>query len=442
MADVALWSGATGAGDGSSWDDAYTTIGAVIAAQGSLPTRVFVASDHSELVAASVTFPAGGTLLYQLISCDRTSGYPPTAEQAGARIGSTSGTNLTLFNSFYSKGIFWTAGEGSTATRNLVFDSTASNNTVRIVGGGIELKNTASASRVSFGTGATNRNTKFKFENIEIRFGNSGQGLNLMAASLVIRDGALAGAAITQFIKSFSTVVADVEVTGFDMQSAATSMNLIANSVLGAGTVLFDRIRVPSGWTGGLMQSTQTNAALRAIAKNVDSGDTNYRQASVGYSGSMREETTFVRTGGAAIGSTPISWRASTSSQYYPLSAFECPPIEWWNDTVGSPVTVTFHTLTEGVTLKDDEAWVEVTYFDSSGNPLGGVVSDERSNQLSPGVDQDASSAEWTTTDITSPVKQKLSVTITPQKAGTIRAVVKIARSSSSVFICPRPEIS
>ena len=183
MAYVALWSGATGAGDGSSWANAYTTIGAVIAANGSNSTRVFVASDHLELVASSIGFPAGGTTSYQLISSDRTSGFPPTVEQAGARIGSTNSTNLTVMNSFYSKGVFWTAGENSTATRNLIIDSSAAYNLVRIVGGGIELKNTGAGSRFIFGTGATNRNTKFVFENAEIRFGNAGQGFQMQAAS-------------------------------------------------------------------------------------------------------------------------------------------------------------------------------------------------------------------------------------------------------------------
>ena len=173
MADVALWSGATGAGNGGSWADAYTTLAAVITAQGNQPTRVFVASDHSELVSAALTFPAGSAIVvYQIISVDRASGFPPTVEQAGARIGSTGATNLILTNSFYSKGVFWTAGENSTATRNLTIDCSPSHSIARIVGGGIELKNTGAGSRFSFGTNATNRTTKIIFENEFMRLVN------------------------------------------------------------------------------------------------------------------------------------------------------------------------------------------------------------------------------------------------------------------------------
>lgn len=440
MADVALWSGATGAGNGTSWADAYTTIGAVIAAQGSNPTRVFVASDHSELSATSIVFPAGGSIVYQLISCDRTSGFPPTVEQAGASIGSTSATSLTLQNSYYSKGVFWKAGDSSTAARNLALDSAASNNVVRIVGGGLELKNTGTTSRITFGSSAA-RNMKFCIENAEIRFGHASQGLQLYNASLTIDDGALAGAAITEFIKS-AAASADVEVIGLDMSTAAASMNLIAGLSYPIGAIRFNKIKAPASWTGGLMASPPTHSALRAVAINVDSASTNYRMQAVGFNGSMRQETTIVRTGGFTDGTTPVAWRMETGLQYYPLTSFESLPMEVWNTTTGTPISVTAHVLTDGVTLKDDEAWIEVSYFDAAGSPLGAVVSDEKSSQLAAGADQASSAAAWTTTGITTPVKQQLSVTITPQKAGTIRAVVKVARSSSVVYVCPKVEVA
>lgn len=438
MADVALWSGATGTGDGSSWANAYTTLQAVLTAQGVQPTRIFVASDHSELVSANLTFPAVAAALYQLISCDRTSGFPPTVEQSGASIGSTNSTNLTLQNSFYSKGVFWRAGDNSAGTRNLAIDCSASNNLVRIVGGGIDLKNTGAGSRVVFGTVATSRNTRFIFENAEIRFGSAGQGFNIQQAAISIKDGALAGSAITEFIKAISSVAANVEVTGVDMSSAAASMNLVVSGSQGNGQIKFDKCKMPASWTGSVMATPPAQGALRVTAVNVDSASTNYRMQAVGFNGSMRQETTIVRTGGATDGATPVSWRMETGLQYYPLTSFESLPIEVWNATVGSPITVTAQVLTDGVTLTDADAWIEVGYFDQSGNPLGAIVSDEKPNQLAASADQASSSESWTTTGITTPIKQQLSVTFTPQKAGTIRAVVKLARSNTVMYVCPK----
>lgn len=444
MADVALWSGATGAGNGTSWADAYTTLAAVIAGQGNNPTRVFVASDHVELTGTTIVFPSVLSAVYTLISSDRTSGFPPTVEQSGARIGSTSGTNLTLQNGYYSKGVFWTAGEGSTATRNLFFDSTVGYHGVRIVGGGIELKNTGAASRVMFGTGATSRNTRFALENAEIRFGNAGQGFLMYAASLSIKDGALAGSAVTEFIKAFSTVAADVDVSGLDMSSGAASMNLLAANLNGVGQLKFDSCKMPAGWTGGIVSGAAlAHSGLKALMINCDSADTNYRLITAGWGAGLNTETAVYRTGGASDGVTPISWRIATNTlTTYPLINFDAPPITRWNDVTGSPVTVSIEVLTDGVTLKNDGAWLEVQYLDDAGYPLGALVSDERPSQLAAAADQDASTAAWTATGITTPIAQKLSVTFTPQQKGFIQARVRVARPSSVIYVCPQLEVA
>lgn len=443
MADVALWSGATGAGNGTSWEDAYTTLTAVISAQGSNPTRVFVASDHVEQVSAAIVFPTGGAV-YQLISCDRTSGFPPTNEQSGARIGATSSTNLTLTNSFYSKGVSWTASENSTGTRSLTFDSTSGYNIVRIVGGGIALMNTWPNSRFIFGSGVTNRNTKFIFENTEIHFGNVSQGLQLQAASLSIKDGALAGAPITEFIKAVSTGAGDVEVSGLDMSSAAASMNLLAANLNGIGQIKLDSCKLPTSWTGGIVSGgALAQGGLKAMMINCDSADTNYRLITAGWGGGLRTDTAVYRTGGASDGVTPISWLIATNANTtYPLINFDAPPITQWNETIGSPVTVSIEVLTDGVTLHDDDAWLEVMYLDDAGFPLGALVSDERPSQLASSSDQDTSTETWTTAGITSPVKQKLSVTFTPRKKGFIQARVRVARPSTVLYVCPKLEVA
>ena len=98
----------------------------------------------------------------------------------------------------------------------------------------------------------------------------------------------------------------------------------------------------------------------------------------------------------------------------------------------GSGVTVTIPVVTDGVTLKDNEAWVEVEYLGTSGLPLGSFASDAAPDVLDSGTNQttDATSS-WTTTGLGSPVKQSLATTFTPQEKGLVRARVCLAKAST-----------
>jgi len=177
---------------------------------------------------------------------------------------------------------------------------------------------------------------------------------------------------------------------------------------------------------------------------NCDSADTNYRLWIEDYSGSIKHETTLVKTGGASDGTTPLSWKMATGADAeYPTIILKSGEIVRWNETTGSAITVTVDILHDSVTnLKDNEIWLEVMYLGTSGVPLGAFVDDAVADVLAAAADQAASSATWTTTGMANPNKQKLEVTFTPQEKGFIHAVVHMAKASYTVYVDPVQQVS
>jgi len=177
---------------------------------------------------------------------------------------------------------------------------------------------------------------------------------------------------------------------------------------------------------------------------NCDSGDTNYRLWVEDYCGSIKDETTIVRTGGASDGTTPISWKMEASSvAQFPLNILRSPEITVWNETTGSAKTLTIEIVHDSVTaLDDDEVFIEVQYLGTSGFPLVTDVDDAVANVLATPAAQTASTETWTTTGITNVNKQKLAVTVTPQEKGFFSVTVCLALASKIIYACPKVTVS
>ncbi|MEK9809109.1 MAG: hypothetical protein VW362_01580, partial [Candidatus Nanopelagicales bacterium] len=139
-----------------------------------------------------------------------------------------------------------------------------------------------------------------------------------------------------------------------------------------------------------------------------------------------------------------LSWKmATTANAEYPAIILRSPEIAKWNETTGSSVTVTVDILHDSATaLKDNEVWLEVEYLGTSGTPLALFTDDAVADVITTAADQTSSSATWTTTGMTNPNKQKLSVTFTPQEKGLIIARVCVAKASYTVYVDPELQIS
>lgn len=186
----------------------------------------------------------------------------------------------------------------------------------------------------------------------------------------------------------------------------------------------------------------QGGSVVRLV--NCDSADTNYRYEYQAYQGSIVNETTIVRTSGASDGTTPVSRKmvSNANAKFYSPLVDSFDDIIIWNETTGSSKTLTIEVVSDGVTFKDDELWLEVEYLGTSGFPLSSLAHDRKTNPLASGTNQDTSSVTWTTTGLSSPVKQKLVATFTPQEKGPIRARVMLAKASSTVYIDHKPTLA
>jgi hypothetical protein len=230
---------------------------------------------------------------------------------------------------------------------------------------------------------------------------------------------------------------------GVDLSNFASTLNLVSLEG-GSGVVTFRNCKLPASWSGSLVTGSKTAGKVRAQLINCDSADTNYKLWVEDYAGSIKDETTLVKTGGASDGTTGMAWKFATSGDAeYPLHLLVSPEIQKWNEVTGSAVTVTVDFLHDSATnLKDNEIWLEVEYLGTSGVPLALFVDDAVADVLATAADQTASSATWTTTGMTNPNEQKLSVTFTPQEKGLIIARVCMAKASYTVYVDPELQIS
>lgn len=176
---------------------------------------------------------------------------------------------------------------------------------------------------------------------------------------------------------------------------------------------------------------------------NCSGSDVNYALNITATFGDVVHETTLVKSGGASDGTTSISWDMTTTADVeWSHQTLDSPEIVRWNERVGQPVKIAVDILHDSVTnLQNDEIWLEVQYLGTSGFPLSSFIDDAAATYTSTPADQETSSATWTTTGLTNPNEQQLSVIFTPQEAGYFIAKVKLAKASYTVYVDPRLQV-
>lgn len=441
--NAASWyvrSTSAGLGDGTTWANAYTTLAAALNAKAAGDT-FWVSQAHAETQASTMTLTSPGTAASPVtILCVNDAAAPPTALATTATVTNTGAFSMN-FNGFaYVYGITFTCATGNNSN-GINFASTTPW-WWKFESCSLKLSTTSSGGAAGIIVGAqavgTRDDNLLELHNTTVSFANVSQEFQL---SSNLRWTGTSSALILGSVPTY--LFADVTgsgprvfVEGVDLSGETSNLfnvggsqcQFIAlNCKLGVGVSII-------GATGSTGQGGE-----EVIVINSDSANTNTQYYRHVYQGAISQETTIVRTGGASDGTTTVSRKMVSSANSKYVSPLATNAIEFWNDSTSS-VTVTIPVVTDNVTLTNGDAWLEVEHLGTSGFPLGVFATGRGGDTLTPGTTNWAtdSTSTWTTTGLTTPVKQSLSQSFTPQIKGLVRVRVMLAKASATLYFDPK----
>ena len=418
--------------NGSTWGLAKATLvgAAAIDAAGD---AIYLSQSHAESGGAVVAAFAGTMANPVKIIAGNDSAEPPIAVSAASLISSSS---ITLSGSYYLYGLTLQAAT------SILPNAQSASNSVTLDHCSLITTGTTAGGFFSIGS-ANNVTQKAVLLDCTYKFSGSSNIGCATAGVVEIKGGSFVSGTSTPSAGVFGgandRTGSRLLIDGLDMTNLASTVNIFRTFV-SPGLFQIRNSKLPASWSGSLCNATPLATGQRFEMHNCDSGDTNYRLWVQEYSGSIKTETTLVRTGGASDGTTGYSLvMATTANANASVAPLVSPEVSIWNDTTGGSKTVTVEILHDSATnLTDGEIWLEVQYLGTSGAPLGSFISDAKADILATAADQSASSETWTTTGMSNPNTQKLSVTFTPQEKGYIQAKVYLAKASKTVYVDPK----
>jgi hypothetical protein len=426
-----VWSGATGAGTGANWANAFTTLAAATTPEVAGDT-IYVAHDHSELT-ATATLNWSGTVSNptKIICVDRGGSVPPVAADRRATAVVATSTNGSVATNGFSHydGIIFITGNSTgvashsianTAAQRLRFD----NCSFRV----------GSTGNGRIGIANVSASCYVELNNCTMSFSAVGQGIDL-GGDLKWRNtpSALIGTAVpTTLLVLVTGRGGDVELIGVDLSAASSGKTLVGTNANASGTkVRLVDCKIDAAVTKSAVPGAHGATEVDFI-RTAASG--NYHVFSHRVGGTLQEEITIVRSGGASDGTTPIAWKIDTTANANYSMPFECPPIAIWNDTTGSAMTATIEGIWGGGAVpNDDEIWIDVEYLGDASSPQGSFVNDGKADLLTAAAAQSSSTETWGG----STTKFKLDKSFTAQQKGWIYARVKIGKASSTFYVDP-----
>jgi len=403
---------------------------------------VHVSSIHAETQASAMTLTSPGTAASPVtVICVADwgaatgAGVPTTVATTGT-ITTTGNSNITLNGFCHAYGISIIAGSGSTGTASIncgtssPFHWVLNSCVVRIATSG-------ASSRLNINSSFTQGSHRLDLYDCTLSFGSTSQEFRNQGGRFCMHGGSVSETIPTTLISNASDLIPNEYVfSGVDLSALGSGKNIAGMSAAVRSWITLHNCKLNASVTLTTGSVANLGGTVCQVV-NSDSADTNYRYYFQDYAGTITHETTIVRTGGASDGVTGFSRKfvSTANSKFYaPLIG---PWFKFWSSTLSS-ITVAVEIVTDNVTLTDAEAWVEVLHPGTSGFPLGVFADDRAADILATPANQTSSSETWTTTGLTTPVKQALSKSVTPAEVGWVYARVVLAKASATVYACPK----
>jgi hypothetical protein len=435
MAIYYVYSGAGGSNNGSSWANAFTTLTAAFVAEAAGDT-LYVAHDHAESTAGAVTLTSSGNLTTptKIVCVNRAGSVPPVSadRRATAQVTTTGANGITLNGCAHYDGVIFSAGTGAIGASLLVVQTQSTSH--RFDNCSLRL-GTSAASAATLTLGAAGVGGDYvELNNTTVSFGHANQSITVYAR-LKWRNtlSAILGAIPGNLLTTGTSRGGSIECIGVDFSALGSGkVILLASGTSQASTATFVDCKLDAAVTKAGQPLTHGGLDVDFIRSGASG--VNYTVQRSRNSGTLTEETTIVRTGGASDGTTTIAWKIVTTTDSNYSLPFECPPIAIWNDITGSSVTATVEGIWGGGAVpNDDDIWLEVEYLGDASSPQGSFVNDGKADLLATAAGQASSSQTWGG----STTKFKLGVAFTPQQKGWLYGRIKIGKASTTVYVDP-----
>lgn len=436
------------ADNGSTWALANATIVGSVTDSAAGDTT-WLSQVHSESTAGAVTFSSPGTQATpSKYLCGNDAAEPPTALATTAVVATSGASVINLNGSYYMYGVTINCGSGSGSGLLITFFADNTQDTQTYESCAFNLLTTGASSRIYVGNGGNVAYGDLRWKNCSCSFAATSQGIAVHGPLFIWEGGSITGTPPTAlFIPPNGGRQASAIISGVDLSSLGSGNYLVNVAAYGSGIIKFIDCKLAAG----VAVKTGTWAAPGAEIwlQNCDSADTNYLFAKSCFAGDVTTETVIVKTSpaGSSDGTTAYSFKmVSSADARYPIIPLTMDIPAVWNNTVGSAVTLTVEIVHDtnvvggqgagtAFAFQDDEIYLGVEYLGNGSFPISSFINDAPATIITAAADQASSSVTWTTTGLTTPVKQKLSVTFTPQEKGYFLPKVYLCKASKTVYV-------